>query len=153
MHCPYCGYPDQKVLESRVARDGEAIRRRRECLACERRFTTFETPERPRLFIVKRDKSRQEFSRDKALNSMVIACGKRPVALEVLRNAAQDIERDLFQEYEEEVPSSVVGERVMAALAKIDTVAYVRFASVYQKFENLGDFMRIVSERDTIARH
>ncbi|MEQ1822041.1 MAG: transcriptional regulator NrdR [Fimbriimonadaceae bacterium] len=151
MHCPYCGYPDQKVLESRVARDGEAIRRRRECLACERRFTTFETPERPRLFIVKRDKSRQEFSRDKALNSMVIACGKRPVALEVLRNAAQDIERDLFQEYEEEVPSSIVGERVMAALAKIDTVAYVRFASVYQKFENLGDFMRIVSERDTIA--
>lgn len=144
MHCPYCGYPDQKVLESRVAREGEAIRRRRECLACGRRFTTFETPERPRLFVVKRDGSRQEFSRDKVLTSMVIACGKRPVPVETLRNAACDIERDLFQEFEEEVSSSVVGERVMRSLAGIDTVAYVRFASVYQEFETLGDFTRIV---------
>jgi transcriptional repressor NrdR len=144
MHCPYCGYPDQKVLESRVAREGEAIRRRRECLACGRRFTTFEIPERPRLFVVKRDGSRQEFSREKVLNSMLIACGKRPVPLETLRDASADIERDLFQEYEEEVPSTAVGERVMRSLSGIDTVAYVRFASVYQEFETLGDFTRIV---------
>ncbi|HVL40358.1 MAG TPA: ATP cone domain-containing protein, partial [Fimbriimonadaceae bacterium] len=100
MKCPYCGHEDQKVLDSRPARDGEAIRRRRECLGCERRFTTFEAPERPRLYVVKRDGTREEFNREKVLGSMLIACGKRPVPVETVREAAEFIERDVFQEFE-----------------------------------------------------
>ena len=146
MRCPFCGYIDQKVLDSRPAREGEAIRRRRECLGCGRRFTTFEEPERPRLFVVKRGGSREEFSRDKCLSSMVIACRKRPVALELLREAAERIERDLFQEFEDEVPTKAIGGHVMEALKKIDVVAYVRFASVYREFETLRDFADIVDE-------
>jgi transcriptional repressor NrdR len=144
MICPFCSHPDQKVLDSRDAREGQSIRRRRECLECGRRFTTFETYERPRLFVVKRDGTRQEFASEKVLNSMLLACGKRPVPVERLRNAASQIERDLFQEFEDEVPSTEVGERVMRALREIDTVAYVRFASVYQEFESLSDFNLIL---------
>lgn len=144
MRCPFCGFDDQKVLDSRPAREGEAIRRRRECLGCGRRFTTFEEPEKPRLFVVKRDGAREEFSRDKCLNSMLIACRKRPVPVEVLRNAAERIERDLSQEFEDEVPTNAIGERVMQELHEIDTVAYVRFASVYREFQRLSDFRAIV---------
>src|SRR5688572_15029920 len=116
MRCPFCGHEDQKVLDSRPARDGEAIRRRRECIGCGRRFTTFEAPELPRLFVVKRRGDREEFSRDKVLSSMLTACGKRPVAFEVVREAAERIERDIFQEFEDEVPSTEIGERVMREL-------------------------------------
>ena len=144
MKCPFCGYDDQKVLDSRVAREGEAIRRRRECLSCGRRFTTFEAPERPRLFVVKRGGERQEFSREKVLSSMLVACGKRPVPLETIRAAAERIERDVFQEFEDEVQSTDIGERVMRELGSIDTVAYIRFASVYKDFADLRDFSRIV---------
>jgi transcriptional repressor NrdR len=144
MKCPFCGYDDQKVLDSRPAREGEAIRRRRECIGCGRRFTTFEQPEMPRLFVVKRDGAREEFSREKTLNSMLIACGKRPVPFETVRDAAERIERDLFRECEEEVPSTAIGERVMSELLEIDQVAYVRFASVYKKFESVRDFREIV---------
>lgn len=144
MICPFCSHPDQKVLDSRDAREGQSIRRRRECLECGRRFTTFETYERPRLFVVKRDGTRQEFNSEKILNSMLLACGKRPVPVERLRIAASQIERDLFQEFEDEVPSTEVGERVMRVLRAIDTVAYVRFASVYQEFESLSDFSLIL---------
>lgn len=151
MNCPYCGYPDQKVLESRDAREGEAIRRRRECLSCERRFTTFETFERPRLFVVKRDGTRQEFSRDKLLNSMVLACGKRPVSVEGLQNTLAQIERDLFQEWEEEVPSTEIGDRVMEALKQIDSVAFVRYASVYQEFDCAEDFLRVFKKRRSVS--
>ncbi|MDR3691720.1 MAG: transcriptional regulator NrdR [Fimbriimonas sp.] len=145
MRCPFCGYIDQKVLDSRPARDGEAIRRRRECMGCGRRFTTFEEPERPRLFVIKRGGSRQEFSRDKVLTSMLVACRKRPVNLETLREASERVERDLFQEYEEEVPSNVIGHRVLQELRKVDTVAYVRFASVYFEFETVTNFEEIIS--------
>jgi transcriptional repressor NrdR len=144
MKCPYCGFEDQKVLDSRPAREGEAIRRRRECLSCGRRFTTFEAPEMPRLFVVKRGGDRQEFNREKMLNSMLVACGKRPVPLETVRGAAERIERDLFQEFEDEVRSTDVGERVMQQLMGIDTVAYVRFASVYKEFGSIKDFREIV---------
>jgi len=144
MVCPFCSFPDQKVLDSRDAREGQAIRRRRECIGCGRRFTTFESYERPRLFVVKRDGTRQEFSFDKVLNSMILACGKRPVPVEMLRNTATGIERDLLQEYDDEVPSTEIGERVMKSLRQIDTVAYVRFASVYQEFESLSDFGAIL---------
>jgi transcriptional repressor NrdR len=144
MHCPYCGHPEQKVLDSRPARDGEAIRRRRECESCGRRFTTFEEPERPRLFVVKRDGSRVEFSREKVLAGMIVACHKRKVPIEVLREAAELIERDVFQEFVDEVPSTEIGERVIESLRKIDTVAYVRFASVYREFQTVSDFREIV---------
>ncbi len=149
MICPFCSYPDQKVLDSREAREGQSIRRRRECLQCGRRFTTFETYERARLFVVKRDGTRQEFAMDKVLSSMLLACGKRPVPVDTLREAASQIERDLFQEHEDEVPSTEIGERVMRVLREIDTVAYVRFASVYQEFESLSDFSSILKRCKT----
>ena len=145
MRCPFCGYIDQKVLDSRPARDGEAIRRRRECMSCGRRFTTFEEPERPRLFVIKRDGSRQEFSRDKVVSSMLLACHKRRVDVETLRDASERVERDLFLEFEEEVPSTAIGQHVLGELQRIDTVAYVRFASVYLEFETVEDFEKIVS--------
>ena len=144
MRCPFCGYIDQKVLDSRPARDGEAIRRRRECISCGRRFTTFEEPERPRLFVVKRDGSRVEFDRDKALRSMLLATRKRRIAIEDLRAAVERIERDLYQSFEDEAPTSEIGERVLHELWKLDTVAYIRFASVYREFETVADFEEIV---------
>ena len=149
MQCPFCGYIDQKVLDSRPARDGEAIRRRRECLSCGRRFTTFEEPERPRLFVIKRGGSRQEFNRDKVLSSMLLACHKRPIDVETLRDASERVERDLFQEFDEEVPSTAIGQRVMQQLLNVDPVAYVRFASVYREFTTIEDFKEIV---DSVGR-
>lgn len=150
MRCPYCGCDDQKVLDSRPARDGDAIRRRRECNDCGRRFTTFEEPERPRLFVIKRGGSREEFNRDKLINSMIVASRKRPVSVERLRRAADSVERELFQEFEDEVPSTEIGERVMNELRKIDTVAYVRFASVYREFQTVSDFRSIVESVNDI---
>lgn len=144
MNCPYCGEPNQKVLDSRATRDGEAIRRRRECVRCGRRFTTYESPERPRLYVVKRDGSREDFSRDKVLNGMLIACRKRPVSGEELQLAVTRVERELHHRFDTEVPSEEVGEAVMRELRRLDTVAYVRFASVYRKFETLADFRQIV---------
>ncbi|MFZ4506866.1 MAG: transcriptional regulator NrdR [Fimbriimonas sp.] len=142
VRCPFCGCDDLKVLDSRSAREGDAIRRRRECNDCNRRFTTFEGFERPRLFVVKREGDRQEFDRSKVLNSMVIACRKRPVAMEHLQEATSRIERLVFQDYEDEVPSSVIGEQVMDELYRLDSVAYVRFASVYREFESVEDFRK-----------
>jgi transcriptional repressor NrdR len=144
MHCPYCGYEDQKVLDSRSARDGEAIRRRRECLRCERRFTTFEEPERPRLLVVKRDGSRADFNRDKVLNSMLIAARKRRIPADVLREAAERVERTLYDQFDDEAPTRAIGDSVLQELAQIDVVAYVRFASVYKEFETLEDFIEAV---------
>ena len=144
MKCPYCGCDDQKVLDSRPGRDGEAIRRRRECLKCARRFTTFEAPERPRLFVIKRDGTYEDFAREKVLNSMIVACRKRPVTMDRLRAASEWIERDLFSEFEEEVPSQAIGERVMENLRFLDQVAYVRFASVYKEFQSISEFREIV---------
>ena len=146
MRCPFCGYIDQKVLDSRPAREGDSIRRRRECLSCGRRFTTFEEPERPRLFVVKRGGAREEFSRDKCLTSMLIACRKRKVPVDLLREAVERIERDLYHEFDDEVPTRAIGEKVMHELESIDTVAYVRFASVYREFETVEDFRQMVAE-------
>jgi len=144
MKCPFCGSEDQRVLDSRPAREGEAIRRRRECVECNRRFTTFEEPERPRLFVVKRDGSREDFSRDKCLNSMLIACRKRRISVDILRSSVEKIERDLFQEFEDEITSQCIGEKVLNELFAIDSVAYVRFASVYKEFETVSDFQLII---------
>lgn len=152
MKCPYCGNPEQRVLDSRPARDGEAIRRRRECEKCNRRFNTYEEPERPRLFIVKRDGSRQEFSREKVFQSMLVACRKRPVSHELLIETSEAIERELFDLGEPEVKSTEVGERVMKALSNLDSVAFVRFASVYKEFETATDFHEIVESVSSVQK-
>lgn len=144
MRCPYCGHGDQRVLDSRPTPDGETIRRRRECPNCTRRFTTIERAEKPRLFVVKRGGGREEFSRDKVLGSMLIAARKRPVSIERLEVAAATIERDLLGELVDEVPTAEIGRRVMGELSVIDTVAYVRFASVYQEFDTVSDFAGLV---------
>ncbi len=152
MTCPYCGNLEQRVLDSRPARDGLAIRRRRECARCDRRFTTFEEPERPRLFVVKRDGTRQEFDREKILDGLRIACRKRPVSIESLKEIASRIEYDLFQEFEEEVGTGQVGERVLKALFDLDSVAWVRFASVYRDFKNVEEFQEIVESVSLVLK-
>lgn len=139
MKCPYCGYEDSKVIDSRPAED--RIRRRRECLKCEKRFTTFEAVEHAPLIVVKKDGSRQEFNREKLLNSLLRACNKRPVSYDVLSKAVDDIETTILNELEREVPSSRIGELSMEKLRDIDDVAYVRFASVYRQFKDINTFM------------
>jgi transcriptional repressor NrdR len=146
VNCPYCGYEEQRVLDSRVAKDGQAIRRRRECSSCNRRFTTFEEPEKPRLFLVKRDGSREEFSREKVLRGAVVACRKRPVDHSRLLELAEGIERSLMDDGELEIPSAKVGRLVMERLLDVDEVAYVRFASVYEQFETPAEFSKLVEQ-------
>ena len=145
MKCPYCGHDDQRVLDSRPARDGDAVRRRRECTECNRRFTTFEEPEKPRLFVVKRGGLLEEFSRDKVLTGMTYACHKRRVSVEELQDAAERIEREMFDLCEPEVTSKQVGDRVMEELLKMDAVAFVRFASIYKEFDSPQEFAKIVA--------
>ena len=144
MRCPFCGHCDQKVLDSRPGQDAESIRRRRECTSCGRRFTTHERAERPRLFVVKRGGLREDYSREKVFDSMRIAARKRPITVEALRAAATRIEHDLMADGEEEVSTRSIGGRVLRELAAMDTVAYVRFASVYQEFETVSDFAEMV---------
>lgn len=141
MRCPYCANPESKVVDSRPSEDGDTIRRRRECMDCHQRFTTYETIERLPMIIIKKDGSRQAFDRAKLLTSMVKACEKRSVTLSTLETAAQEIEQRLQSEIEQEIPSSKVGELVMEKLKDIDQVAYVRFASVYRQFRDINSFM------------
>jgi transcriptional repressor NrdR len=144
MKCPFCGFQDDKVLSSRTARNGEAIRRRRECLSCARRFTTFEQIEELRVMVVKRDMRREPFDRNKILKGMTVACEKRPVGTDVLEALADEIERDVYDSGAREIESEEVGEMVANALRGVDQVAYVRFASVYRQFEDVGQFRDIV---------
>lgn len=144
MRCPFCGHHDDKVLESRTARDGEAIRRRRECLSCARRFTTFEEIEELRVMVVKKDGRREPFDRDKVIRGMIVACEKRPVGMDTLESAADQIERAVYDSGSHEIESEAIGEMVADALRKVDKVAYVRFASVYRQFEDVGQFREIV---------
>ena len=139
MRCPYCGTDNSRVVESRAGEDGMTIRRRRECAneGCARRFTTYERVEQRPLMVIKKDSEREEFSRDKLYRGMVRACEKRPISVDSIEGIVQKIERDLRMEYEREVPSSVIGERVMEALRELDGVAYVRFASVYREFRDV----------------
>ena len=146
MKCPYCGHQDDKVLESRATREGEAIRRRRECLGCGRRFSTFEECEELRVMVVKRDGRREPFDRTKALRGMMVACEKRPVPMEILESAVDTIERAVYDKGDMEIASSDIGEMVADELHKIDMVAYVRFASVYRQFEDVGQFKEIVDD-------
>ena len=141
MKCPFCGFLESKVIDSRPAEEGATIRRRRECLACQRRFTTYENIEHLPLIVVKRDGSRQTFDRVKLINGMVRACEKRPVSLSQLEKIADDIEQELQSSLERETSTIEVGEMVMERLKDIDEVAYVRFASVYRSFKDINTFM------------
>ncbi len=146
MKCPYCGALDSKVIDSRPADDGERIRRRRECLSCQKRFTTYEVVETVPLMVMKKDKSREAFNRQKLLNGMMRACEKRPVSYQMLETAVDNIEQKLLNSYEREVSTLYVGELAMQELKNIDEVAYVRFASVYRQFGDIDSFMNELKE-------
>ncbi len=146
MKCPYCQFLEDRVLDSRVAREGAAIKRRRECLQCGRRFTTYEEIAERRLVVVKKDGRRESFDREKLLQGMQLACRKRPVSTETLEQVADGIERELYDRGENEVQAAVVGETVSEALRKLDPVAYVRFASVYRDFQDLTQFQELLEK-------
>ncbi len=141
MRCPFCGHIEDKVVDSRESREGDTIRRRRECLSCGRRFTSYERLEEVPILIVKKDGRREPFDRQKLLRGIMSACQKRPVSLGRLEEAAGDIQAKLMELADREVPSRNLGELVMDALKQIDSVAYVRFASVYRDFKDLPDFV------------
>ena len=141
MKCPYCGYSESKVIDSRPADENASIRRRRECLSCTKRFTTYETVESLPMVVVKKDGSRQSFERSKVLGGMIRACEKRPVPLAELERIAGEIEQDLQNSMEREIQTAVIGEKVMERLRAVDQVAYVRFASVYRQFKDIDTFM------------
>lgn len=141
MKCPYCGYTDTKVIDSRPTEDGERIRRRRECLQCSKRYTTYESVETVPIVVIKKDDSRQAFDRQKLLGGLVKACEKRPVPLESLEKAIDSIEQKIQNSLEKEVTSLYIGELAMEQLKGIDEVAYVRFASVYRQFSDINTFM------------
>lgn len=136
MKCPYCGYQESKVVDSRHSEDNTSIRRRRECLSCQKRFTTYETVESLPMVVVKKDNSRQSFDRSKILNGMVRACEKRPVAMADLEHAVDEIEQIIQNSLDREVSTERIGELVMERLKPLDEVAYVRFASVYRQFKD-----------------
>ncbi len=142
MKCPYCGYQESKVVDSRHSEDGLSIRRRRECLSCSKRFTTYETVESLPMVVIKRDNSRQSFDRNKVLNGMLRACEKRPVAMADLEAATDEIEQIIQNSLDREVSTAQIGELVMERLKPLDEVAYVRFASVYRQFKDINSFMR-----------
>ena len=141
MKCPYCGYSESKVIDSRPADENSSIRRRRECLSCGKRFTTYETVESLPMVVVKKDGSRQSFDRRKVLCGMIRAGEKRPVPLAELEKIAEEIEQDLQNSMEREISTEAIGEKVMERLRNVDQVAYVRFASVYRQFKDIDTFM------------
>lgn len=141
MNCPFCNFSESKVVDSRPADEGNSIRRRRECLSCIKRFTTYETVESLPMVVVKKDGSRQSFDRRKVLGGLIRACEKRPVPLAELEQIAADIEQDLQNSMEREISTENIGEKVMDQLKKVDQVAYVRFASVYRQFKDIDTFM------------
>ena len=141
MKCPYCSFEESKVIDSRPTDEGERIRRRRECLKCQKRFTTYEIIESLPIIVIKKEKSREVFNRDKLINGMLKACEKRPVSINDIERAVDDIEVKLQNSLDREVTSDAIGELVMEKLKELDEVAYVRFASVYRQFKDLSTFM------------
>ena len=142
MKCPYCGYQESKVVDSRHSDEGNSIRRRRECLSCQKRFTTYETVESLPVIVVKKDNSREPFDRNKILQGMVRASEKRPVAIADIEIAVAEIEQIVQNSLDREVSTDKIGELVMERLKQMDEVAYVRFASVYRQFKDINSFMR-----------
>ena len=145
MKCPYCSYGESRVIDSRPTDEGERIRRRRECLKCGKRFTTYEVIETVPVVVIKKDRSRETFDRNKLLNGLLRACEKRPVSLDTLENVVDEIQNTLQNSLERQVPSSRIGEYAMDRLKDIDEVAYVRFASVYRQFKDVHSFMEELS--------
>ena len=149
MRCPKCGSSQDKVIDSREAREGHAIRRRRECMKCTFRFTTYEIVEREELRVVKRNGARQNFDREKLMSGLRKACEKRPVKIEQLEQVADDIANELEEEGYREIPSTVIGAKLMRKLEGLDHVAYVRYASVYRQFEDVGEFIDEIKSLDS----
>lgn len=145
MKCPFCGALDSKVIDSRPTEEFSSIRRRRECLVCQKRFTTFEIVESLPIIVIKKDGSRQSFDRNKLMRGLIKSCEKRPVSLEKIEYAVNEIETTLQNSLDREVPSTVIGEMVMKKLKELDQVAYVRFASVYRQFKDINTFMEELS--------
>jgi len=141
LKCPYCGYTESKVIDSRPTDEYERIRRRRECLQCQKRFTTYEIIESLPVIVVKKDRSREAFDRNKLLNGLLRACEKRPVSIDTLERAVDEIESNLQNSLDREVSSVTIGEMAMERLKNIDEVAYVRFSSVYRQFRDINTFM------------
>ncbi len=146
MKCPFCGHMEDKVIDSRPTEEGSAIRRRRECIKCNSRFTTYEKIEDTPLMVVKKDGTRQVFDRNKVVNCVMKACSKRPVSLQQAENLALEVEQQIMNTVKREVPSSEIGELIMNHLKEIDEVAYVRFASVYKQFKDVDTFMDELSK-------
>ena len=141
MKCPFCGHAENKVIDSRISKDGKAIRRRRECLGCQRRFTTYEFVEDILPMVVKKDGRRESFDRMKIRNGVTKACEKRPISMESIEKIVENVEQACQEFQGEEIPSTVIGEKIMSELKTLDGVAYVRFASVYRQFRDVGEFM------------
>jgi transcriptional repressor NrdR len=151
MKCPYCSHQEDKVIDSRPTDEGATIRRRRECLGCQKRYTTYEKVEYMPLMVIKKDKSRQPYSREKLMNGILRACEKRPVSVDRIDHLIDNIESQIYSTLEREVTSTAIGEKVMEELRKLDEVAYVRFASVYRQFKDINTFMdelqKIIKEK------
>ncbi|HQE66409.1 MAG TPA: transcriptional regulator NrdR [Bacillota bacterium] len=151
MKCPYCGYSESKVVDSRPTVEEAAIRRRRECEKCSKRFTTYEKIEEMPLIIVKKDGSREAYQRSKMLNGILRACEKRPISISTIEQMADEIEKELYNSMDKEIDSKKIGEMVMSKLKQIDDVAYVRFASVYRQFKDINIFLeelnKLIDER------
>ena len=141
MKCPFCSEIENKVIDSRLSKDASVIRRRRECLTCNRRFTTYEHIEEIPIMIIKKDGRRELFSREKVRSGMLKACEKRNISMNSIEEFIDEMERDLRESEEKEIPASVIGEKIMAKLHELDDVAYVRFASVYREFKDVNDFV------------
>lgn len=152
MRCPKCNFDETKVLDSRQTDDGFKIRRRRECISCGQRFTTYEKIEEMQLLVIKRNGNRQGYNRDKIINGLIRACEKRPISLSQIENIAENVEKQLYNNFQTEVSTEQIGEIVMNELKNLDDVAYVRFASVYKQFKDINTFMeelkRILNERN-----
>ncbi len=141
MKCPFCNFEESKVVDSRPTDEGERIRRRRECLKCTKRFTTYELIESLPIIVIKKDKSREQFSREKLMNGLLRACEKRPISIDMLDNLIDEIESTIQNSLDREVSSEKIGELTMEKLKELDEVAYVRFASVYRRFKDVSSFM------------
>lgn len=151
MRCPKCGCQDDKVIDSRASREGATIRRRRECLGCAFRFTTYEEIEHAGLMVVKRDGRREEFSREKLLAGVKMACRKRPISAKIIEDMVEKIVDEITDRFDREVPGIEIGERVMTGLREIDEVAYIRFASVYRRFQEATEFLQAVKKLEAEA--
>ena len=142
MKCPFCGHKEDKVIDSRSIQDDSSIRRRRECLRCGKRFTTYEYIEKIPLMVIKKDSRREPFDRNKILQGLIKASQKRPISMAQLESLVEEVEKEIQKKYDREIESKVIGELVIQRLARLDDVAYVRFASVYRQFKDVNEFMR-----------